>query len=176
MTVTIEEGVKAQGNISVRIIQTIANPLTPKLTEASATTSGEVMCHVYGNQQIATKTQTKGERPRRGCTSKVRQRFGNTTYEFSDLQYAHNPQLPLTAAVNRVKQLLVPGTVVWAMVRYGLPVQERAYAVGDIVDLWRIELGVQNKTMTGEGEFDELSITQGGVVIADPIEDVALVA
>lgn len=176
MTVTFPEAVKAQGNISVRVVQTIADPSAPKLaTEINATTSVDVSCYLYSGG-VGTSTQNKGEAPRRICSTDTFQQFGNTTYEVSDLQYAHDPQQALTAVVNKARQILTPGTDVWLVVRLGLAAQTEAWDEGQIVDLWHVSLGRQNKTMTGDGEFDELSITQSVIVRRAPVEDVALVA
>lgn len=176
MTVTFPEAVKAQGNISVRVVQTIADPTAPKLaTEINAATSVDVSCFLYGGG-IGTSTQNKGEAPRRICATDTFQEFGNTTYEVSDLQYAYDPQLALSAAVNKARQILEPGTEVWLVVRLGLAANSEAWAEGQIVDLWHVRLGRQNKTTTGDAEFDQLSITQGAIVLEPPVEDVALVA
>lgn len=176
MTVTFPEGTKAQGNISVRVVQTIADPEAPKLaTEVNAVTSVDVSCFLYGGG-IGTSTQNKGEAPKRICATDTFQQFGNTTYEVSDLQYAYDPQQALTAAVNKARQILEPGTEVWLVVRLGLAAQTEEWDEGQFVDLWHVRLGRQNKTTTGDGEFDELSITQGVIVLRAPVEDVALVA
>lgn len=174
MTVLFPEAEKAQGNTAVVVAQTIANPLEPKLTEINAVTSVNASCFLYSGG-VGTSTQNKGEAPARLCTTDRFQQFGNTTFEVSDLQYVYSPQGDDEDDSNSLSVALEPGTEVWLVVRRGPSATMAAFAVGQKVDLWHVEVGVRNKTQTGDGEFDEFSITQVARVISRPIEDVALV-
>lgn len=175
MTVVFPEATKAQGNTSVAVVQTLASPSAPDLSgEIQAGTTVIASCYLYSGG-VGTTNTSKGEAPRRLCTTNSYQQFGNTTYEVSDLQYVYSPQGD-DAEADAMRDALTPGSEVYLLVRRGLPAETTAFAAGQKVDVWHVRLGPQNKTQTGDGEFDEYSITQPVIVIGDPVEDVAIVA
>lgn len=178
MTVIFPEATKAQGNISVTIVTTIADTDAPSLaTEINAGTSVNVSCFLVGDFAV-TATTNKGEAPRRNCTTQVLQQFGNTTYEVADLQYIYDPQAGATDE-NEAKDALVEGTEVYMVERLGMLAggdSAVAYAAGQRVNVYKIKLGPQNRTKTGDGEFDELTITQSAILVSPPVYDVQIVA
>lgn len=176
MTVIYPEAVKAQGNTSVKVVQTIAVPASPDLsTEINAVSSVDVSCYLYGDL-VATSTTNKGEAPRRLCTTQVLQQFGNTTYEITDLQYVYSPQDDDADDNNAAKAALVEGTEVWLIERRGLSARNDAWAAGQIVNVHHVKLGPQNRTTTGDGEFDEVAITQSVIYLEPPYYDSEIVA
>lgn len=176
MTVIYPEAVKAQGNTSVKVVQTIANTEAPDLsTEINAVTSVDLSCFLYGDL-VATSTTNKGEAPRRLCTTQVLQQFGNTTFEITDLQYVYSPQEADSDDNNAAKEVLVEGAEVYLVERRGLSARNDAWAVGQIVNVHHVKLGPQNRTTTGDGEFDEVSITQSVIYLTPPTYDAAIVA
>lgn len=179
MTVLYPEATQVYGNTSVVVIQELTDTSAPYqvslATDINDSTTVNVSCFLYSGG-VGTSTTNKGEAPRRLCTKSVLQQFGSTTYEVTDLQYTYDPQAALSDPNNKARQALVEGTEVWLAVRRGLDAQDTAYAAGQYVDLWHVRLGPQNKTQTGDGEFDEYSITQTVVALQPPVEDVAIVA
>lgn len=176
ITVLFPEATKAQGNISVTVVQTIADMAAPKLaTEINAASSVNVSCFLY-NGGMGTLTQNKGEAPRRLCTTDTFQQFGNTSYDVSDLSYLYNPQEDDADPANEAKAALTEGTDVYLVVRKGLDAQTSAYATGQLVDVWHVRLGPQNRSMTGDGEFDEFAITQSAIVLKAPAYDAVIAA
>lgn len=176
MTVIYPEASQVYGNTSVTVVQTMADPSAPDLsTDINHATSVNVSCFLYSGG-VGTSTTNKGEAPRRLCTRSVLQQFGTTTYEVTDLQYAYDPQGAPSTDDNKARAALVEGTEVYLVIRRGLDAQDTAFAAGQYVDVWKVRLGPQNKTQTGDGEFDEYSITQSVVAVSPPVEDVAIVA
>lgn len=177
MTVLFPEAVKAQGNHSVTVVQTLPDSDAPKLTEVNGTGSINVSCFLFGTGGFAaTSTTNKGEAPPRLCTTETFQEFGNTSYEISDLQYVYDPQGDPTEDANRAMAALTPGTEVYLIERLGLDAKTAPYAVGQKVNVHHVRVGPQNRTKTGDGEFDQFSITQSVIHIEPPVYDVALVA
>lgn len=175
MTVIFPEAVKAQGNTSVIAVQTIADGDAPKLaTEINAGTSVNVSCYIFGDFS-ASGTTNRGTAPRRLCTTEEIQEFGFTSYEISDLQYVYDPQAADSAENNKAKAALTPGTDVWLVERLGLNARTSALAVGQKVNLHHVKLGPQNRTKTGDGEFDQFSITQSVTHVEPPYYDVTIV-
>lgn len=176
MTVIYPEATQVLGNTSVVVVQTIADLDAPKAaTEIKASSSVNVSCFLYSGG-VGTSTTAKGEAPRRLCTKSTLQQFGQTTYEVTDLQYTYDPQAALSTDDNKARAALVEGTEVYLVIRRGLDAEDSDYAAGQYVDVWKVRLGPQNKTQTGDGDQDEFSITQSVVALTPPTEDVQLVA
>lgn len=176
MTVVFPEATQVYGNTSVLVIPTMAAPSAPDLsTDIGNAGTVNVSCYLYGGGE-GTSTTAKGEAPRRLCTTSVLQNFGSTTYEVTDLQYVYDPQEALSTENNDARNALVEGAEVYLLIRRGLNAQDTAYAVGQYCDIWHVRLGPQNKTQTGDGDFDEYSITQSVVAVEPPWEDVQIVA
>lgn len=176
MSVLFPEATQVYGNTSVTVVQSIADVAAPKLaTEINAASSVNVSCFLYSGG-VGTSTTNKGEAPRRLCTKSVLQQFGTTTYEVTDLQYTYDPQEASAHDNNKARVALAEGSEVYLVIRRGLDAQDTAYAAGQKVDVWKVKLGPQNKTQTGDGEFDEYSITQSVVAMTPPSEDVDIAA
>jgi hypothetical protein len=176
MTVIFPEAVKAQGNTSVKVVTTIASPSAPSLaTEIGAVSSVDVSCFLFGDFS-AMATTAKGEAPRRLCTTETLQEFGNTSYEISDIQYVYSPQDDDTDNANKAKAALTEGAEVWLVERLGLNARTGTYAAGQFVNLHHVRLGPQNRTKTGDGEFDQFSITQSVIHVEPPFYDVEIAA
>lgn len=176
MTVLFPEAVKAMGNTSVTVVQTIADTNAPTLTEINAATSVNVSCFLFTGSGAATATTNTGDAPARLCSTQTFQELGNTSYSVGDLQYVYDPQAEDTDDANKARTALTPGSEVYLVYRYGMSAQEVPYAADQKVDIWKVRLGPQNKTQTGDGEFDQLSITQSVVVTAPPVTDVPIAA
>jgi hypothetical protein len=175
VTIHFPDGVAALGNTSVIIASTILDPEAPTLAELTPGVGvANASCFVYAIPR-ATTTAARVARPKRSCERKARERFGQETTELVSLNYAHAPQENAAHADNKVKTLATPYTQVWVVLRDGLPAETEAIATGDIVDLHLVELGPQNKGVTGDGDGDEFNIMQD-VTVRESHTDVVVVA
>lgn len=176
MSILFPEATKMQGNTSVVVVQTMANMAAPDLSsEINAGSSVNVSCFLY-NDLNPTITTAKGEAPRRMCTTQVFQQFGNTTYEVPDLQYVYDPQEAPSTDNNKALAALTENSEVYLVIRRGLSAENTALAAGQRVDIWHVRLGPQNRTVTGDGEFDELAITQSVIPLEPPEYGAVIVA
>lgn len=176
MTVLFPEATKSSGNTSVVVVQTMANMAAPDLSsEINAASSVNVSCFLYGDFS-PTVTTNKGEAPRRLCTTQVFEQFGTTTYSVGDLQYVYDPQAASSTNDNKALAALAENSEVYLVVRRGLSAQNTALAAGQYVDVWHVRLGPQNRTTTGDGDFDELAITQSVIALEPPEYSVLVVA
>jgi hypothetical protein len=175
VTVIYPEATAQLGNTSITVAQVVADMAAPKLaTEINAVTSANVSCFLYSGG-VGTSTTNKGSAPRRVCTKAELQQFGITNYEVTDLSYVYDPQAADSTNDNKAKAALTEGSEVYLIVRKGLDAQSAPYSAGQYVDVWHVELGPQNRTTTGDGEFDEYSLTQSVIVKSPPQYDVLIV-
>lgn len=176
MTVVFPVATKSLGNTSVVAVATIANTSAPSLaTEINASTSVNGSCYLYADM-VATGETNKGTAPTRACEKTEREEFGRTKYSISDIQYVYDPQAADTTDENLFKAAMAPDTELYIVERVGLDSQTSALAVGQKVNVHHVRVGPQNRTKTGDGEFDEFSITQAVSYVTDPVYDVAIVA
>lgn len=176
MTFVFPEATPILGNSSILVVQDMADPSAPSLaTDIGAATTVNVSGYLYSGG-TGTSNTNKGEAPRRVATKSSVQQFGTTNYEVTDLQYTYDPQAALSADANAAREALAEGAEVFLVIRRGLDVENTAMAAGQKVDVWPVRLGPQNKTQTGDGEFDEYSITQTVVALGPPTEDVSIAA
>jgi hypothetical protein len=176
MTVVFPDAVKAQGAISVTAIAVadLTTPTAPKLSDL--TSDGvNISMYLYTGSAAPSSTTTTGEAPRRLGSKQVTQEMGTTNHAIGDLQYVHDPQASAGDPANAAKTLLTEGDEFYLVYRYG-PDGEDALAIGDKVNVWKVQVGPQNEGATGDGEFDHLSITQSVIAKAPPTKGVALVA
>lgn len=149
----------------------------PTVTEVNA--GIKAGCHIYGQFNV-TPTQNTGEGPRKVCTRNVPTQLGLVTYPAAEVQYSYMPQELGTpgAAGNELYEALDPDAVVTVVVLDGIDGQTDAVVAGDISDIYEMKAGVRRKGQTGDGEFDEMSVTQALIVVGgEPIaEDHVLAA
>lgn len=176
MTVYFPEATKSLGNTALIVVQTMAAPSAPDLsTDILGATAVAAQCFLYSDM-VATGETNKGTAPTRACESTEREEFGRTKYAITDIQYVHNPQENDAHADNALRGALPPDAEVYLIERQGPDSRTVAIAAGDLVNVHHVRVGPQNRTKTGDGEFDEFSITQALSYIEDPIYDVAVVA
>lgn len=175
MPLSMPATVKAQGNTTLIVLTTPpAVPTAPTKAELNA---GEfITCHVYG-EFGATPSQNVGAAPRKMCSRVEPQQLGNVTYSINDIQYSYVPQETGTpgAAGNEAFEALAEGSEVYLVEGPGIDGVTSVLATGDIVNIYQVECGVQRRGRTGEGEFDEFSVTQSFVMVdgAEPQYDYA---
>lgn len=175
MTVTYPEAVTAQGNESYYWVETLAVPSAPTVAELTA--GVPIACAMYDGGAVTGETN-KGEAPRRVCDDRIREKSGATKYTMADIQYLYNPQGGPAHASNAVKEAMEKGAAGYIVERLGLHAKTTALAATQIVNIFPVLLGEQNRTKTGDrsDEFAEFSITQSADLTGDPIYDVAIAA
>lgn len=174
MTVLMPETVKSQGNKILIVLNTPpANPEAPTLAELNAGLF--VQCHLYGDFS-GTPNQNVGEGPRKMCSRVVPQQLGNVTYQIADVQYSYVPQALGTPGAdgNEAIEALTPGTDVYVYEGVGIDGKTGAVTAGDVLNGYHLDCGEQRRGQTGEGEFDEFSVTQSFVMAdgSEPVFDI----
>lgn len=174
MAVSLPPTTTALGNQVIIVLDSApANPAAPTKAELNAGVFAQ--CHIYGRLN-ATPTQNTGEAPRKACSKIQDQRLGLTTYPAFDVQYSYVPQELGTPGSdgNELYELMVPDTTLYVYLADGLDGEDTsALATGDIVTQgFRVTAGERRKGVTGDGEFDEVSVTQalvpsGGQLVED---------
>lgn len=169
---TIIPGVASDETVGVSFVTTIADPAAPKLaTEVNAATSVKLECLL--TEMFSPGASADVGEVRRMCSKTVQQRGGTVTYTIEDLVYAYDPQGANTLPINKAYAALKPGTKGYLVVRWGKHV-DTAWATGDKVDVWPIEVSYQTK-MAPEAN-SELKAKSGVLIVGTLSEDVALVA
>jgi len=149
----------------------------PTVTEVNAGLSAQ--CFIYGDFNV-TPSQNTGEGPRKNCRPNAPTNLGIVTYPAADVQYSYMPQELGTPGAdgNELYEALEPGSQITAVVLDGIPGETETVAPGDVADVYLMDVGVRRKGKTGDGEFDEKSVTQSLVVVggAPVVEDHPLAA
>lgn len=175
MTIIQPETVLSQGRTSIYILTTPpADPAAPTLTELNAGVVAS--CYFYGGTFPSTGEQNKGERPRKVCHKVVPEALGSVRFTIETVQYSHDPQADDAAPANAVRTALAEDAEVWIYDRMGKDAETAALAADDVLRGHNVDAGVQNWGQTGDGEFDEFSITQSLSYTGDQPRPVMAVA
>jgi hypothetical protein len=165
--------VKAQGNTVYVIHTTPPAAATGIPTTVESNAAIFAGCYIYGDLDL-TLTQNTGEGPRKACAKVVPTEAGNVNFPAIEVQYSYSPQDLGTPGSdgNELYEALEPGTTVTVSVLYGIDGRTPTVAVGDVADVFEAEVLRRRKTRTGDGEFDQFSVTQtlipiGGDFIAE---------
>ena len=168
---TVLDGVSSNETVSLRWVETLANPLAPKLaTEINAASSVALECLIVGQFDIdfsVDRTQL-----RRMCSRQVRERSGPVTYSIQDLFVVYDPQ-DLAAPVSKAYAALTDGAQGYLVERRGVHV-DTAWAVGDLVRVIPVE--VANANPAPPEDDNELQARVAFTVIGEVEKDVAVVA
>lgn len=164
MTVVMPETIKSQGN-KILIVLTTPPAVPAAPTKAELNAGLFVQCHIYGTFS-GTPTQSVGAGPQKMCTKVTPQQLGNITYEIADVQYSYVPQAMGTVGSdgNEAIEALTPGTDIYVAEGPGIDGTTALVALNDVVNLYHLECGVQRRGQTGDGEYDEFSVTQSFVL------------
>lgn len=172
MTVIFPEATKAQGNKSVVVIQTVADPTAPKLaTEINAATSVNASFYFYGGFN-PTAEPNKGSAPSRLADTVEREEFGKTKFSIGDLSYVVDPQGEDTDEPNLLKAALPEGGDIWILERRGLNAKTAALATTQKVRMHHVTVGPQVGGETSEDEFAEFNMTQSVMYVEPPVDGV----
>lgn len=137
MSLVQPASVSTNGTISATFVGSLATVTTPKLTEISAVSSLNVSCYLT---ELNTETTENNVEDPRLCSKAVYEAPGDHT-DTLEWTYVFNPDSP---ADNEAELELVEGRKGFAILRWGVD-SEQVPAVGDIVDVYPVTLGVQRK-------------------------------
>jgi hypothetical protein len=174
MVVTIPAGVKAEGNLKVAYVPTIANLATPTIVEVTAAGSLDVSFFITGGNFKPSGEQARGD-DRRVGSKQTFEALGREKSTIDDLIYIADPQAAAAVAGNKAMELFQPGVGGYFVVRYGLDAETVDFVAAQKVDIWPIVFGVQNKSALAENdEFAKITIVQAVAVTGVVKKQVAL--
>lgn len=175
MSIIFPDATPVLGNVKVKACLAIADLAAPKLaTEINAVSSVDLSCFL--RPFTPGITTGSGAAPNRLCSTITLPQRGRTEFASFDLSYVYDPQAPDTAVNNKAKALLLPGTVLFFVIRKGLDARGVDYAVGQRTEIWRVRVDRQNRVTSGDGDQDEFQITQSAFPLAPPNEDGVIAA
>lgn len=152
---------------------------TPPAATTGIPTTVEISAAIFGSLHLytpftVTPTQNTGEGPRKLGARSVPVENGITTYPAVEIQYSYKPQELGTpgAEGNELYEALTQDTQLTVVVLDDVDGDIDAVTAGDVADVYLMECGVQRKGQTGDGEFDQFSVTQSLIVVGG--EPVAL--
>lgn len=177
MTVTFPPGLTAEGNVSAKVVAAIANTSAPSLaSEVNAASSVDVSGFLMAGSFNPGSEQGRGTNRRLG-SKQTFQKLGRENPTIEDIRYVYYPQSTSPDPNNKAYETLVSGYAAFIVVRYGLDAQTQAFAVGQKVDIWPVQFGVQRKDAPPEDdEFALLTVTQAIAVTGLVARDKAIVA
>lgn len=165
-------GISSLGALTVVYVDAIANPAQPKLTEiTSGTTALDLSCYL-DNKWSAVQSKQNVEKDERLCSKVTYGVLGPVEVTFDDLLYVVDPQNP-ASVTSKASKMLTSGKSGYLVLRWGKDVAT-ALAVGDIVDVYPVQLGYPVK-VKGDGNAP-LKQKQGIVQTGAAQMDVAVVA
>lgn len=167
MTVFFPEATPVLGNVKTKAVLTIATPGSLAIaTEYNAASSLDLSCFIRPMNPQA--TSNSGSAPDRSCGTITLPQEGRTVLSAFDLRYIYDPQAISSDNDNKARTLLVKGTVLWLVIRKGLDALTTAAAAGQQYEAWKVRLGRQNDTQSGDDEYAEFEVSQ----MAFPVQDV----
>ena len=174
MPVISPAGVKAQGNVKLQWVATIADINNPTVAEITAGTALDISCFMAAEGWAPSIDAAKGTSTRRLCSKQLYEQFGNTTYSLADLSYVYNPQGAAASDAMKAYEKLVPGTSGYFVVRLGLDAVTVDWAATQFVSVWPVTLGERLEVMDPSDEFSEILVSQSVIVTSPRAERVAI--
>lgn len=172
MTAVLTTGVKAQGNIKLNWVTTIAAPTTA-VTVAEINAGVDISCYMMADGWAPSIDSNRGNTPARLCTTIQFEQFGNTTYSIGDIKYSWQPQAAALSSGLAAWEALVPGTSGYFVERQGTAATTVAWATTQYVTIWPSILGQRLSAGDTTDEFAEFVVTQGVAVTAAPAVRIA---
>jgi len=162
MVAVLTSGVKAQGNLKINWVTTLASSTAVTLTEINA--GVDLSCYIMADGWAPSIDQARGTTPARLCTTTQFEQFGNSVYSLGDLRYSWGPQSAAASDPLEAWEALVPGTNGYFIERQGLNAVSDSWTAGEFVNIWPVTLG--NRLSAGDttDEFAEFVVTQGVIV------------
>jgi hypothetical protein len=174
MPVTIPAGVKAEGNLKVAYVPTIATPTAPTVVEVNAAGALDISFFLVAGQFQPTGDQPRGE-DRRVGSKQTFETLGREKPTIADLIYIADPQAAAAVAGNKAMELFQVGVAGFFVVRYGLDAETVDFAAAQKVDVWPILFGGQFKVeLADNDEFAKIRIKQPVAVTGLVRKQVAL--
>jgi hypothetical protein len=174
MVVTIPGGVKAEGNLKVAYVPTIAVVTAPTVVEVNAAGSLDVSFFFTAGNFKPSGEQARGDDRRVGSTQTF-ETLGREKSTIDDLVYIADPQAAALAASNKAMELFQAGVTGFFVVRYGLDALTVDWAAAQKVWVWPIIFGGQYISELAENdEFAKITMKQAVAVTAPVRKQVAL--
>jgi hypothetical protein len=174
MVVTIPVGVKAEGNLKVAYVPTIAVPTAPTVTECTAAGALDVSFFFTAGNFKPGGEQARGDDRRVGS----RQTFevlGREKSSIDDIVYIADPQAAALTASNKAMELFQANVTGFFVVRYGLDAETVDFTAAQKVWVWPIIFGGQYMSELAENdEFAKITIKQAVAVTGIVRKQVAL--
>ncbi|MET0417529.1 MAG: hypothetical protein ABW022_16065, partial [Actinoplanes sp.] len=137
MALDIPEGVSTNGTVAAIFIETMLNFNVPKLTEINAGSSLDLSCYLSELETDATENTIEDPRL---CARQVFEAPGDFSNSLG-LTYVFNPGEPTE---NEAMLALPRGTTGFIVIRWAIDAEE-PFAIGDIVDVYKVRMGFQKK-------------------------------
>lgn len=165
----VPSSVQTNGTLRAVFVPAFVAYLTaPKLTEVNAAGSLDISCYASGEGITWETTENNVEDPRL-CSKAVYEAPGDNTSTL-EIEYVFNPKVALE---NKAQLQLTEGRKGFVWLRWGADVEVNI-AVGDIVDVVPVTLGVQRKNKPTRNGIHK--ITQKCFVTGPIARDVLMVA
>lgn len=168
-TLELPPGIPSDGTVKVAVVpdEGFDDYHTPTVAEVQAGT--DISCHLMqdGYGESADEGTNTDQRL---CSKEAYTIGGSVTWTITDLRYVYDPQNP-SSLTHEAYAALAPGTIVYLVARWGKDAAE-PWTAGDVVDVYRVQLGVQRK-QTPEAN-SELKVLQTPRVQGTKATDVAL--
>ena len=175
MPVTIPTGVKAEGNLKVAYVPTIASVTAPTVAEVTAAGALDISFFLTAGNFQPSGEQARGD-DRRVGSKQTFETLGREKSTISDLIYIADPQAAAATPSNKAMELFQPGVAGFFVVRYGLDAETVDFVAAQKVDVWPIVFGAQNKVPLAEDdEFAKIRIVQPVAVSGVVKKQIALV-
>ena len=161
----------ADGSVRTDAVITLTTPATPKVTELTAGTAKALSEYITAGGFSIQVTQASIQDERESDTF-VAEQAGRTSVSGGTITVIDNTGTTLSATVNDAVTVLVPGTTVWLVRRYGL-VFSAAWAVGQTVDVFKCIVGKKQRAAT---EANSVLRSTYALFVQDFYQDVVTVA
>lgn len=160
MAVTIPPGLKAEGNVKVAFVLSLANPSAPLASEINAGSSIDISFFLMAGAFQPNQEQARGD-DRRFASKQSFETLGRKKPSIADIRYIGYPQAAAGDVNNKAMEVLAEDQTGFCVVRYGLDAETVDFAASQKGDVWPVVMGVQNKTPLAEDdEFAKITITQ----------------
>jgi hypothetical protein len=137
----VPTSIPADGSLKVLLVPTLATPAEPTLAELTAPTVVDLSCYITADGW-APATDEQVSTDDRLCSRQSFERRGRFT-DSLQVTYVYQGQEP-AAVDNKAQATLRAGELAFIVARWGLD-YELDIELGDIVDVYPIEAGVQQK-------------------------------
>lgn len=131
--------VPADGNLKVAWVPVIAVTTAPTIAEINAAGSKDFSCYLTA-EGLGLTTEEQSVADLRLCSRQEFERRGRFK-DGMDLGYIYNPT---SAGDNQAYSTMVPGTLGYIVVRWGVA-YETAFAAAQVIDVYPVECGIRKK-------------------------------